>query len=88
MPPVVVLLLCAWGIAAALQLTLWLVSQRTGNAAIVDVGWALSFALVVVAMALITDQPRGQIMAPTLLVVAWSVRLGGYLIARGAASVR
>ena len=37
----------AWALAAGLQLGLWIVQQRTKNAGIVDVGWALSFALVV-----------------------------------------
>ena len=37
----------AWALAAGLQFVLWLVQQRTKNAGIVDVGWALSFSLVV-----------------------------------------
>ncbi|MEZ4368030.1 MAG: DUF1295 domain-containing protein [Kofleriaceae bacterium] len=76
----------AWAIAAGLQLVLWLVSQRTGNAAIVDVGWAGSFSLVVAALAATTDQPTAQVIAPTVLVAAWSLRLAAYLVARGAAT--
>jgi len=41
----------AWAVAAGLQLVLWLVQQRTRNAGIVDVGWALAFTLVVVGFA-------------------------------------
>ena len=47
----------AWALAAALQLVLWLVQQRTQNAGIVDVGWALSFALVVAAVRLAAAEP-------------------------------
>jgi steroid 5-alpha reductase family enzyme len=76
----------AWSVAAALQAILWLVAQRTKNAGIVDVGWALSFALVIVLFGWrATVSPTAW--APLAgIVVAWSVRLGGHLIARGAAS--
>lgn len=80
-----VLALCgaAWGVAAALQLVLWLVQQRTRNAGIVDVGWAGSFTLIALVFAW-----RGAVVCwPVfLVVVAWSVRLTGYLISRGAAT--
>lgn len=76
----------AWAVAAALQLALWLVAERTHNAGIVDVGWALSFALVVALFALVAPAPAAA-WAPLAIVAAtWSLRLGGYLIARGAAS--
>ena len=35
------------GAVRAAQAVLWLVAQRTKNAGIVDVGWALTFTLVV-----------------------------------------
>jgi len=38
------LLLLAWGLAAALQLGLWLWQRRTGSATVVDAGWAGSLA--------------------------------------------
>ncbi len=75
----------AWGVAAGLQLLLWGVQQRTRNAGIVDVGWALAFTPVVLVFGGLATTPWcvwGPIAA---LVLAWSVRLGGYLIARGAA---
>ena len=75
----------AWAMAATLQLVLWLVQRRTGNAGIVDVGWALSFALVAAGL---TWRATSSITAwgpLALIVCAWSLRLGGYLIARGAA---
>jgi steroid 5-alpha reductase family enzyme len=75
----------AWALAAALQLVLWLVQQRTRNAGIVDVGWAASFALVTGLFAwraTATLAAWGPIAA---IVAAWSVRLTAYLVARGAA---
>jgi steroid 5-alpha reductase family enzyme len=76
----------AWAVAASLQLVLWLVAQRTKNAGIVDVGWALSFALVIALFALRATAPAQTWWPIATIVVAWSLRLGGYLIARGAAS--
>lgn len=81
-----VLLAIAWGTAATLQLGLWLVSLRTRNAGIVDVGWAGSFALVVGAFAMCGDAPLSATWPFVAMVAAWSVRLTGYLVVRGAAS--
>jgi steroid 5-alpha reductase family enzyme len=76
----------AWAVAAALQLALWLVAERTKNAGIVDVGWALSFALVVALFAVTAPAPATAWAPLAIVAAAWSLRLGGYLIARGAAS--
>lgn len=79
------LLALAWATAAALQLALWLVSQRTRNAAIVDVGWAASFALVVIVWIAVGGWPPAMTLASAAVTVLWSLRLAGHLIARGAA---
>ncbi len=50
----------AWALCAAIQAVLWLVAQRTRNAGIVDVGWALSFSAVVLTFALQPLAPRGH----------------------------
>ncbi|MBA3451758.1 MAG: DUF1295 domain-containing protein [Deltaproteobacteria bacterium] len=75
----------AWALAAVLQLVLWMVQQRTKNAAIVDVGWALSFALVIALFAWRATSCVCGWGVIAAIVVAWSLRLGGYLISRGAA---
>jgi steroid 5-alpha reductase family enzyme len=75
----------AWALAAALQLVLWIVQQRTRNAGIVDVGWALSFALVI---GLFVWRASACLCGWTVIaaiVCVWSLRLGGYLLSRGAA---
>jgi steroid 5-alpha reductase family enzyme len=69
----------------ALQLVLWLVQQRTRSAGIVDVGRALSFALVIAAFVRGAASPNTAWGPLAAIVLAWSLRLGGYLIARGAA---
>jgi steroid 5-alpha reductase family enzyme len=75
----------AWALAAALQLALWLVQQRTRNAGIVDVGWAASFALVAGLFAWRAAAPWQAWLPIAAIVAAWSARLTAYLIARGAA---
>jgi len=76
----------AWGVCAAIQVALWLVARRTKNAGIVDVGWALSFGVVAIALAIGAASDAGAWLPIAAIVVVWSGRLGGYLIARGAAT--
>jgi steroid 5-alpha reductase family enzyme len=75
----------AWTLAATVQLVLWLVQRRTKNAGIVDVGWALSFAPVAALFAWRSTSCACGWGVIAAIVIAWSLRLGGYLIARGAA---
>jgi steroid 5-alpha reductase family enzyme len=75
----------AWALAAALQLALWLVQQRTRNTGIVDVGWAASFALVAGLFAYRATAPLEAWGPIAVIVAAWSLRLSAYLVARGAA---
>jgi steroid 5-alpha reductase family enzyme len=80
-----ILLASAWGAAAALQLVLWLVSLRTRNAGIVDVGWAGAFTICAAIFVVWRGAPLAQCGPLALMVAAWSLRLTSYLIARGAA---
>jgi steroid 5-alpha reductase family enzyme len=75
----------AWALCAAVQLALWAIQRRTRNAGIVDVGWALSFALVAAGFAAGATALVAAWAPIAAVVCAWSVRLGGHLIARGAA---
>ncbi len=75
----------AWALAAAIQLVLWFIQQRTRNAGIVDVGWALSFAPIVALFAWRSTSCACGWAVLAALVFAWSLRLGGYLVSRGAA---
>jgi steroid 5-alpha reductase family enzyme len=75
----------AWALAAAGQLVLWLVQQRTRNAGIVDVGWAFAFAAVIALFAATASAPMSGWLPIAIVACAWSLRLGGYLVSRGAA---
>jgi steroid 5-alpha reductase family enzyme len=50
-----VLLLLAWGVAAALQVGLFGVQRRTGSATVVDAGWAASLVLIPLLYATLAD---------------------------------
>ena len=76
----------AWALCAAIQAALWLVAQRTRNAGIVDVGWALTFAVVAGLYAARATAPVAAWLPIALAVGVWSLRLGGYLVVRGAAT--
>jgi steroid 5-alpha reductase family enzyme len=76
----------AWLVCAAIQAVLWAISRRTNNAGIVDVGWALSFTAVVGVFGLTALGPPSSWLPIAVIVVVWSMRLGCYLIARGAAT--
>ncbi len=76
----------AWALAAAVQLVLWLVQQRTRNAGIVDVGWAMTFAPIAALYAWRATSCACAWGVVLAIAAVWSLRLGGYLIWRGAAS--
>ena len=75
----------AWGLAASGQFALWLVQQRTRNAGIVDVGWAYAFACVAALFAATAATPAASWAPIAVVAAAWSLRLGSYLVSRGAA---
>lgn len=79
-------LLDAWAVCAVVQAVLWAIAQRTKNAAIVDVGWAGTFTLVVGFYAATATTPAWVWLPLAILVAAWSLRLSLYLLSRGAAT--
>ncbi|HEY5928257.1 MAG TPA: DUF1295 domain-containing protein [Kofleriaceae bacterium] len=76
----------AWLLCAIVQAVLWLVSERTKNAGVVDVGWAQSFTAVVLLFAIQPLASKTGWLPIAILVIAWSTRLTCYLVARGAAT--
>jgi steroid 5-alpha reductase family enzyme len=80
------LVLIGWSLAAALQLLLWLIQQRTRNAGIVDVGWSASFSVIAVWFATQAQTSLATFAPMLVIVLAWSVRLTLHLVVRGAAS--
>ena len=69
-----------WACMAVVMGMLWLVQRRTGDASIVDVGWAFgtgAAAVVLVTLASDGDPARRGLAAA--MVAAWSLRLGVHL---------
>ena len=81
--------LVAWACMAAAMAVLWLVQLRTGDASIVDVGWAFGTGAVGVALVGTAgggDSARRALAAA--MVAVWSARLGVHLWRRVRASAR
>ncbi|MGB3905552.1 MAG: DUF1295 domain-containing protein, partial [Anaerolineae bacterium] len=66
-------------IVSALMTVLWFVQRRTGNAGIVDAGWAASIGLLGIFYATASDGylPRRVLVA--VLIGIWSARLAIYI---------
>ena len=70
----------AWACMAAVMGMLWLVQRRTGDASIVDVGWAFGTgAVAAVLVTLTSDGDPARRWLATAMVAAWSLRLGVHL---------
>jgi steroid 5-alpha reductase family enzyme len=67
-------------IVSALMTVLWFVQRRTGNAGIVDAGWAASIGLLGIFYATTSDGylPRRVLVA--VLIGIWSARLAIYIL--------
>ncbi len=69
-----------WALAAGVMVILWLVQRRTGNAGIVDVGWAAITGGLAVWYGLIGD---GELLRRVLLALmggVWGGRLAWHLL--------
>ena len=66
--------------SSALMAVLWLVQRRTGNAGIVDAGWAGGIGLLGIFFAVTSDGylPRRVLVA--VLIGFWAARLASYLL--------
>ena len=81
--------LVAWACMAVAMALLWLAQRRTGDASIVDVGWAFGTGLVGVALvAAASDGDLARRGLAAAMVAVWSVRLGSHLWRRIRASAR
>jgi steroid 5-alpha reductase family enzyme len=84
LPKAVVLLIAGWSLLAFVMTLLWRRQLRTGDAGIVDVGWALGVAGLAVMYAGAGDGWIGRRLAIAGLLGAWGLRLGMYLLERNA----
>jgi steroid 5-alpha reductase family enzyme len=81
MNPGVMLVLIGGACVAALMLVLWLIHLRTGNAAIVDAGWAGGLALLGALYAALGGGYWLRSAAIGAMAAIWGLRLAIYLLA-------
>jgi steroid 5-alpha reductase family enzyme len=60
----------------------WLLSVRIQNYGFLDAAWSLSVAVLAPIYALLGDGATGRKLAFTLVGMAWSLRLGLYILIR------
>ena len=75
-------LLPGWLAVAGFFWILWLIQRRTGNAGIVDVGWAFGIGLLIAYYAAVLPVSPVRRILVGLVACAWSFRLGYYLFRR------
>ncbi|HET9013101.1 MAG TPA: DUF1295 domain-containing protein [Gemmatimonadaceae bacterium] len=63
-----------------LQMVLWAVQRRTGNAATADAGWTVLVAGGAVAAAILGDGATTRRVFVAGLAAMWALRLGAYLV--------
>jgi steroid 5-alpha reductase family enzyme len=80
MNPVITLVLIGAASVAGLMLVLWLISLRTGNAAIVDAGWAGGLALLGVLYAVLGGGYWLRSLMIAGMAAIWGLRLSIYLM--------
>jgi steroid 5-alpha reductase family enzyme len=80
-----VLTYSAVGLAVALivMTALWYVQRRTGNAGIVDVGWAAGIAFLAVGYSIVGAAPLSLRVAVASMVGLWGFRLAWHIHQRG-----
>ncbi|MGE0450980.1 MAG: DUF1295 domain-containing protein [Vicinamibacterales bacterium] len=66
--------------ASVAMAALWAGQRRTGNAAVVDVGWTFGVALCALAAAIAGDGWVGRRVAVAVMSGLWGLRLGLYLL--------
>ncbi len=79
--PLLQAVLLGWAGLAAVMVVLWIVERVRRDASLVDVGWAFGVGALVLWFALATDAPAARRAWVAAAALAWSLRLGGYLLA-------
>jgi steroid 5-alpha reductase family enzyme len=74
------LILLGGFVMAAMMAGLWLVQRRTGDAGIVDVGWAAGLCVLALLYAAFVDGDPLRRALVAVLAATWSFRLAGYLL--------
>ena len=73
------IVLAEWLASTLVMVGLWLVQRGRRNAAILDVGWCVSFSLVVIWSALVVQGEPARRLLVAVLAGAWGFRLALHL---------
>jgi steroid 5-alpha reductase family enzyme len=73
--------LLGWAGLALVMVALWVVERVRRDASLVDVGWAFGVGALALFFALVLDAPPARRALVAAAALAWSLRLGGYLLA-------
>ncbi|MGA2414612.1 MAG: DUF1295 domain-containing protein [Candidatus Sulfotelmatobacter sp.] len=76
------LVLLGAALVLAMMFLLWLLHLRTGNASIVDPGWAFGLPLLAVTYAVLGSGYSWRRWLLAAMALAWGVRLGTHLLLR------
>jgi len=71
-----------WGLAAVLQLGLWILYRRIDNASVVDPGWSISFTFIAALFCGLGSAPPLRKAVLATMVAVWSLRLFWHLVVR------
>jgi len=69
-------------VAAGLMFLVWLASMPLKNAGIVDIAWAYGFAILAAVYLSLTEMEGPRVYVIAAMAIAWSLRLGTYLLIR------
>jgi steroid 5-alpha reductase family enzyme len=67
-------------VVSTMMASLWLFQRRTGNAGIVDVGWATGIGILAMFFAATSDGYPARRILVAVLIGVWSARLAIYLL--------
>jgi steroid 5-alpha reductase family enzyme len=73
------LVLAGWALAIVMMTVLWLVQRATGDAGVVDVGWAAGLGVLAAFYAVFADGAVEQRVFVAVLAGVWSARLALYV---------
>jgi len=73
------LILVGWAIVAAMMALLWAVQRTTGDAGIVDVGWAAGLGILAVLYAALAGGAAPHRVLVAVVAGLWSARLATYV---------
>lgn len=74
------LVLAGWAAMAVMMALLWLIQRATGDAGVVDVGWAAGLGILAIFYAALAHGAPAQRLTVGLLGGAWSLRLATYVL--------